>query len=134
MLFVRTLGPGARLVSLKPHIPPALHLKAWAVEVAGDQLHVLLINKGSRSVKASLSLPAGAPATLQRLLAPSPSATSRETLAGQSLDENGILSGARQLQLVARQARAYAVTLSPYSAALVSVPLDPGALARPERR
>jgi hypothetical protein len=128
MTFVRTLGPGARLVTVQRHIPPSVPLKAWAVEVSGHQLHVLLINKGPRSATVSLRIPASAPATLQRLLAPSVSAHTGVTLAGQSLDANGNWSGKRQIQVVAPRAHAYRVTASPYSATLLSVRLNPGAV------
>jgi hypothetical protein len=125
--FVRTLGPGARLVTVQQHIPPSVPLKAWAVEVSGHQLHVLLINKGPRPATVSLNIPAIAPATLQRLLAPSIRAHRGVTLAGQSLDANGNWSGKRQIQIVAPRANAYRVTALPYSATLLSVGLKPGA-------
>jgi hypothetical protein len=128
IMFARTLGPGARLVTMQPHIPDSVPLKAWAVEVSGNELHVLLINKGPRSVTANLEIPAKAHATLQRLLAPSVSARSGETMAGQSLDQNATWRGARQIQIVTPRARGYQVTTSPYSAVLLSVPLNPGAL------
>lgn len=128
MTFVRTLGPRARLVTVQRSIPTSVPLKAWAVEVSGHQLHVLLINKGPRSETVSLRIPASRPATLQRLLAPSVSARSGVTLAGQSLDANGNWSGKRQIQVVAPGAAGYQVTAPPYSATLLSVPLNQGAL------
>lgn len=128
LTFVRTLGPGARLVNMQRQIPASVPLKAWAVEVSGHQLHVLLINKGSHAATVSLKLPAGRPATLQRLLAPSVRAHIGVTLAGQSLDANGKWSGKRQIQVAAPRAGRYLVTASRYSATLISVPLNRGAL------
>lgn len=128
IMFARMLGPHARLVTVQRHIPPSVPLKAWAVEVSGHQLHVLLINKGPRSATVSLRLPSRAPATLQRLSAPSVGAHKGVTLAGQSLDAGGNWSGKRQIQVVAPRARAYHVTASPYSATLLSVGLNAGAV------
>ena len=128
VMFARTLGPDARLVTLQRHIPHSVPLKAWAVEVSGNELRVLLINKGPRSVTVSLKLPASAPAKLQRLLAPSVSARSGETIAGQSLDENVTWRGRYQVQFVSPGTGGYSVTTAPYSAVLLSVPLTPGAL------
>jgi hypothetical protein len=128
IMFARTLGPDARLVTMQRQIPSSVPLKAWAVEVSGNELHVLLINKGPRSVTVGLKIPASASATLQSLLAPSVSASSGETLAGQSLDENVTWHGTRRIDVVSPHGRGYTVTTSPYSAALLSVPLSPGAL------
>ncbi len=54
----------------------SLNLSAWAVRVRGGQLHVLVIDKSDRNVRVDLHLPATAPATVQRLLAPSARSTS----------------------------------------------------------
>ncbi len=91
--FVRMLGPGARFVPLTLHAAPALHLKAWAVRVSGGVLHVLLIDKGERSADVSLRLPGIGLATVERLLASSPSARSGVTLAGQYLGAGGAWEG-----------------------------------------
>jgi hypothetical protein len=128
IMFARTLGPDARLVTLQRQIPSSVPLKAWAVRVSGNQLHVLLINKGPRATTARLTLPASARATLQRLLAPSPSARKGVTLAGQSLDENVTWRGVTQIQTVLPQGSRYVVTTLPYTATLLSVPLNQGAL------
>ena len=58
---------------------------------------MLLIDKGSRGARVALHLPATAPsATVQRLLAPSVSATSGVTLAGQRLASDGTWVGPRR--------------------------------------
>jgi hypothetical protein len=123
ILFVRTLGPDARLVPLNLSGAGSLPFKAWAVEVAGGRLHVLLIDKGSRSIRVRLALPASAPANLERMLAPSVRSRTGETLAGQSLAQNAKWSGRRRVQWIVPRTGQYPVTLSPYSAALLSVQL-----------
>ena len=128
ILFARTLGPDARLVHTQLRSPSPPHLKVWAVKVGRHTLHVLLINKGPQQLHVSLQLPATAPATLTRLLAPSPSARSAVRLGGQSLDRDARWAGARVAEPVRRDDRRYRVALPCYSAALLSVPITHGSL------
>jgi hypothetical protein len=121
ILFTRTLGPHAELIPVQLQCPASLHLKAWAVRVARNQLHVLLIDKGPRAAVLSLDVPATKPAQVQHLVAPSVHSRSGVTLAGQSLGQDGIWSGARDIERVTSQADHYSVTLSPNSAVLFSV-------------
>jgi hypothetical protein len=121
ILFVRTLGPGARLVRVNLTGASSLPVKAWAVQVSGNRLHVLLIDKGGEPIQIRLALPATAPADVEQMLAPSVSSRTGETLAGQSLDQNGRWSGPRRIQVIVPHGQRYRVTLSPYSAALLSV-------------
>jgi hypothetical protein len=121
ILFTRTLGPGAQLVPVNLRGARALALKAWAVRIGHRQLNVLLINKGNRPIRVRLALPATASASLERMLAPSVTASAGVTLAGQSLGPDAMWSGNKQTEVVAPYADHYAVTLSPYSAALLSV-------------
>jgi len=123
LTFVRTIGPDAKLLAVNLHARPALHLKAWAVALRGGVLHVLVINKGARSTAVSLALPTHAPATVQRLLAPSVRSTSGVTLAGQRLGPDGRWTGPPVLESLPRQGRAYKLTVRGYSAALVTVKL-----------
>jgi hypothetical protein len=123
ILFARTLGPGGRMVKLNASIPRSVDLKAWAARVQGNVLHVLLIDKSPRAVNVELRLPASAPATVQRLLAPSVRATSGVTLAGQQLGADGGLTGTPVLQTVAHRAGGYPVSVPGSSAALLSVKL-----------
>ena len=53
IMFARMLGPGAQLVPLRLSAPGAPHLKAWAVRTR-SALHVLLIDKGTRSASVAL--------------------------------------------------------------------------------
>src|SRR5205085_4793117 len=89
LTFIRTLGRDPWLVRSHLQAKRSLHLKAWAVRVGRGVLHVLLIDKGERSVRVVLRLPARGPATVVRLLAPSPRSTSRVTLAGRRLNSVG---------------------------------------------
>lgn len=129
ILFSRTLGPNAKFVPAALAQPAPPHVKVWAVKIAGDRLHVLLLNKGPRAVSATLNLPASAPATVQRLLAPSVGSFSGETLGGQHLDAEGNWVGRPVSEQVTPRAHRYTVTLEGFSAALLTVRLSPGALA-----
>jgi hypothetical protein len=128
ILFARTLGPDAQLVHTQLSSPGTDHLKVWAVKVGAGTLHVLYINKGPREVHVGTRLPATAPAAIQRLLAPSPSAESGVTLGGQSLDQDAQWTGRPVSETVRRAHGEYLVTLPAYSAALLSVPIARGAL------
>jgi hypothetical protein len=121
ILFTRTLGPHAQLMPVQLHSPPSLHLKAWAVKVARNQLRVLLIDKGPRAAVLNLDVPATRPAQVQHLLAPSVRSRSGVTLAGQTLGQDGRWSGSRDIERVTSRADHYSFSLSPYSAALFSV-------------
>jgi hypothetical protein len=124
LLFTRTLGPQARLVRLHLSAPRALDLSAWAVRVRRNTLHVLLIDKGKRTVHVDLHLPADGPASIERLLAPSPYSRSGVTLNGQRLNAAGDWVGTRSTQTVTPLARGgYEITLPRHSAALLSVSL-----------
>jgi hypothetical protein len=121
LLFARTLGPAPQLVRVQLHMQRGLHLKAWAVRLAGRVLHVLVVNKGNRAARVYLRIPGSGPASVQRLLAPSATARSGVTLAGQQLDGAGRWIGARSVETIPRAANGYAVTLPAVSAALVGV-------------
>ncbi|MGA2926234.1 MAG: glycosyl hydrolase family 79 C-terminal domain-containing protein [Solirubrobacteraceae bacterium] len=130
LLFARALGPNARSVAL--HVSaskPSLQLTAWGVRVRRDTLHVVLIDKSASAVRVRLRLPASGPATVQRLLAPSVSARSGVTLAGQQLSADGRWVGRRVIEAVAGGRRGYQLTLPAMSAALIGVQLGRGALA-----
>ena len=133
LLFTRTLGPSSRLVPLRVHAAPSLHLKAWGVSVLGHTLHVLLIDKGNRAANVELNLPATGPATVQRLIAPAATSRSGVTLAGQWLGRNGRWHGQRTAQRILRSRTGYHVTVAPFSAALVSVNLPGVHRARTKR-
>jgi Glycosyl hydrolase family 79 C-terminal beta domain len=128
ILFARTLGADSHLVQLAVHTRPSLHLKAWAVRVDGDVLHVLLINKGRESTAVALHLPVTGRATVQRLLAPSATSRRGVTLDAQSLTTTGRWQGRRTTQTITPNAGTYTLTVPRLSAALVSMHLRPGSL------
>jgi hypothetical protein len=123
VMFERTLGAQARLVRLHMSAPRRANLSAWAVRVRGDILHVLLIDKGDRNLQVDLHLPATGPATVQRLLAPSASSTSGETLDGQRIGPGGTWIGTRQAGTIVAGRHGYVLTIPRRSAALVGVRL-----------
>jgi hypothetical protein len=124
LMFTRALGPQAQLVRLHMTAARSLNLSAWAVQVQGHILHVLLIDKGSRSVRVDLRLPATATGTVERLLAPSPYSRSDVTLNGQQLNYAGEWTGTPRTETVAPGlGGGYEVTVPRRSAALMSVPL-----------
>jgi hypothetical protein len=129
-MFTRTLGPQAQLVRLHLAAARSLNLSAWAVQVRGHVLHVLLIDKGSRTVRVDLRLPTRATGRVERLLAPSPYSRTGVTLGGQQLNSAGDWTGAQRTERLAPGVRGgYELTVLRHSAALLSVPL-----ARPARR
>jgi hypothetical protein len=129
ILFARTLGPDARFVPLHLESGAALHLKAWAVEVGRDTLHVLLINKGPNRLRVGLSLPARGAGTVERLLAPGPDAVSGETLGGRWLGRDARWHGKPVRERVRGHSHRYQVAMPAYSSALLSVRLAGGSLS-----
>jgi hypothetical protein len=121
LAFTRMLGPHTQLVRFQLHAKPSLHLKAWATRVSGDLLHVLVIDKGRHSVSVDLHLPAAGPATVQRLLAPSPGSRSGVTLDGQRLGTDGAWIGMPRTETITRTAAGYVLTVPRYSAALIGI-------------
>ena len=121
ILVARTLGPDAQLVQVRTDAAPSLHLKVWAVRLAGGVLHVLLIDKGDRSATVHLALPATGTATLQRLLAPSAGSRSGITLDGERLGRDGRWHGQPAGETLTPGPHGYELTVPRLSAALVSV-------------
>lgn len=129
ILFARTLGPDARLVSANLRTGSGLHLKAWVVKVGSDTLHVLLINKDANGANVLMGLPTAGGATVQRLLAPSPySHGPAVTFGGQRLGPDGTWQGTPVRQRVLPHGRRYLVTVPGYSAALLTLRLKSDAL------
>jgi hypothetical protein len=131
ILFARTLGPDAQLVTLHSHLSRPANLAAWAVRVGRDTLHVLLIDKSRRSERVWLRLPATGRASLQRLLAPSAAAQSGVTLGGRALGADGRWQGLAAAQILTPRRGAYALSVRGMSAALITVRVRPGALGYP---
>jgi hypothetical protein len=127
LLFERTLGPQARLVPIKLTSARSANLSAWAVKVRGGILRVLLIDKGERSVRVAVHVPATAPASVQRLLAPSAYSRWGVTLNGQRLNGSGDWTGTPRPERLTAGASGYTVLVPGMSAALMTVHLRPPA-------
>jgi Glycosyl hydrolase family 79 C-terminal beta domain len=124
LLFTRMLGPQSQLVRLQLRTPRSVELSAWAVKIEDKFLHVLLIDKSGRSVRVRLRLPTAAPASVQRLMAPSPYSRSGVTLNGQHLGSAGQWIGTPRTETITPAGRGgYYLTVPARSAALVSVRL-----------
>jgi hypothetical protein len=125
MMFTRTLGPQARLVHIRLTAPRSLNLSAWAVQIRSHILHVLLIDKGSRTARVDVRVRATGAASVQRLLAPSPYSRTGVTLNGQRLDSASHWTGTPRTDTIAPSASGggYVLTLARRSAALMSLRL-----------
>lgn len=126
--FSKTLGANAQLVPLRLNVRPPVRLKAWAVRVSGNILHVLLINKGTHTAHVSLHIPATGPLRAQRLIARSARATSGLTLGGQHLNAGGRWAGRPTFETIHPGNGGYHVTVGGISATLVTArwPSPPG--------
>ena len=128
-LFSRTLGPNPQLLPLRLKAQPSLRLKAWAVRVSGNTLHVLLIDKSTHPARVSLQISATGPVTVQNLLARSARSTSGVTLDGQQLGAQGRWEGTPTTETINPGTGGYQVTVRGISATLVTATLPAGALA-----
>jgi hypothetical protein len=124
LLFAQAAPAGSKLLHLAARDPGSV--RAWAAELPDGSIHVLMINVGLR--RGTRIVLAGAPArggaTVIRLQAPSAYATSGVRLGGQtfgSSTSSGTLPPAAAAP-VSPAGDAYALTLPPSSAALLSVP------------
>ena len=125
ILFARTLGPKPQLVPVRIQGGPSLRLKAWVVRVRSGTWHVLLINKGSQTVRVAVHLPGRGLAAVERLLASSARARTGVTLDGQHLSAAGKWVGPPSTERIAPGAVGYELTVPSFSAALLAVPNDP---------
>ncbi|HWE11007.1 MAG TPA: glycosyl hydrolase family 79 C-terminal domain-containing protein [Solirubrobacteraceae bacterium] len=131
IFFARALGPQARLVMPVTRARPSLNLQAYGVRTGTNTLHVVLLDKGRRSVRVALHLPATADASVQRLTAPSAGSRSGVTLGGRWLSRDGQWRGAAIRQVVTRRGGVYSVELRQATAAMLTVRVAPGALGAP---
>jgi len=114
--FAQMLEPGAQLIPVHLSAPASLHLKAWAVQLTNGTMHVLLLDKGKRSVRIRLRLPLTGAATIERLLAPSISSTSGVTFAGQHLTAAATWAGPKHTETVTPTGGTYMISVPRYSA------------------
>jgi hypothetical protein len=125
ILFQRMLGPDAQLASSTVTDEAKLGLSAWAVQVAGDRLNVLLLNKDPRAARVRLDVPSDADAdsdaTVQTLTAPSANASSDVTLDGQQLDAQADWEGTPLTRTITGSSGVFHVRVRGISATLVSI-------------
>jgi len=125
LLFDKAAPPGARLLPVGPN-PGTSKLRTWGtIDPAGTR-RIVVINKDADDAReVVLDLPGGAgAATVERLLAPSPSAKTTVTLGGLGYGastRDGILKGTPVIERVERSAGSISVAMPPASAALVRV-------------
>jgi hypothetical protein len=121
IMFARATGSGAKLAPVRTSGTSAPNVKIWAVHASKNVLKLLVLDKGSRAVNAALHLGNHGKATIQRLIAPSPTATTGVTLAGQHLGPQGQWLGRRVMPLVNPSRGTYTVPMPAYSAAVITV-------------
>jgi hypothetical protein len=123
LMFARAAPPGSRLLGTST--TGSADLRSWATGGSGQATRVVLINVSPRRAHTvAVRLPAPARrATLERLRAPSLTATGHVSLGGRSFADpttSGVLAAPRRLE-PAHSKDAYLVTLPPASAALLTV-------------
>jgi len=118
-LFARTLAPHSQVALVRVQGSHSLLLKAWAVRLRSGAMHVLLINKGARAVRASLRLPGYGAASVERLSAPSVSSRTGTTLDGQYLSVDGRWLGSPSTRRIFPGVAGYEVTVPRFAAALL---------------
>ncbi|HUA70632.1 MAG TPA: glycosyl hydrolase family 79 C-terminal domain-containing protein [Solirubrobacteraceae bacterium] len=120
LMFAQAAPPGSRLVKTSSRNPA---VRAWATRAADGTVRVMLINDDTAAAQRLSVDVAGATgaATLERLLAPSPTATSGVTLGGQTFGETrtGELAGPVVQTTISPSNTGYSVSLPPASAALL---------------
>jgi hypothetical protein len=123
MMFAQAAPPGSRLLKPSGSLGAGVHV--WATRAGDGTVRVTLINETSGSRSVTVHLPAQTvTATLERLQAPSASATQGVTLDGQSFGpqtRTGQLAGTSNLTFVKPTTTGYTITLTAASAALLSV-------------
>jgi Glycosyl hydrolase family 79 C-terminal beta domain len=124
LMFAQAAPEGSRLLGVRGGGQP--QLRAWSTLGADHKVRVLLINDSLQSAgQITVHSPAGwgsDAATIERLLAPSASATTGVTLGGQSFGPGsaGVLT-APQLLSVSPRRGVYTITLAPGTAALLTL-------------
>lgn len=123
LMFKQAFPPGAVLLPVS--VSPSGPLKVWAAHARDHHTRIVIINKDVSTTYQVQIQVAGAEtaATLERLQAPSASATNDVTLGGQSFGDEtttGTFPGRRRTQPVIPILGTYTVTMPPASAALLT--------------
>ena len=126
LLFQQATQNDARLIPIASTTPSIAHLDAWATVDASGTVRVVLINRNETTQgTVNIDLPGAYDAgTLTQLLAPSYESETGVTLGGQTFDgsTNGVIQGTQSLQTIDPSGGVYAVTISPTSAAILTIP------------
>ena len=96
------------------------------MRLSSGVMHVLLLDKGWRSVRVRLALPFTGTATVQWLTTPEVTSTGQVSLGNQHLTRAATWSGPPRAGTVAPTRTGYLMSVPRYSAALVTVQLRPG--------
>lgn len=121
LLFARAAPAGSRLLRVTLRAPSSLH--AWATAGPGSVQHVVIVNESpTRGAEVTVGDPAGGPAQLERLSAPSVSATAGITLGGRTFGTDTATGrlGPALHDTVAPHHGAYRVRVPPASALLLT--------------
>lgn len=123
LMFARAAPAGSRLVETSSTTDA---IRAWTTRAPDGRIRVLLINDDTaRAHVVSVNLPGSKrTGTLERLRAPSATATSRVTLASQGFapeTKTGLLTGPRRIETVSPSGGSYSVRLPAASAALLAL-------------
>jgi hypothetical protein len=122
IMFARAAPPGSRLLRISGDAGG--QIKLWATRAADGTIRVVAINKGVAARDLALRLPGSRhAATLERLRAPSLTASRGVTLGGQSygaVTDTGDLSGARDVQPAKATDGRYVIHVPAASAALLT--------------
>jgi hypothetical protein len=122
--FARAAPPGSRLLATTAPTSGPIHV--WATRAPNAVERVVLLNLSLRSERNVIvqAGSGGADATLERLTAPSASATRQIALAGQSFGaqtSTGELAGTLRAPRVVRSYSGYVVSIPPASAAILTL-------------
>jgi len=125
MMFAQAAPAGSHLLELGTSTPAGV--KVWATRASDGVIHVVVINKrlsGSQSLRLAVNGAHGT-AEVEQLRAPSAQSTGGVTLGGQTFGAEtatGALAGPAAHRTVTPSAGAYAVTVAPASATMLTIP------------
>jgi hypothetical protein len=127
-MFAQAAPPGSRLLSASfSRAGAPSGLRVWATRALDGTIRVVVINDGSETRALAVHVPAGpagATGTLERLQAPSLSASGGVTLGGQRFapdTTSGLLTGPRRAVTVTPSRGGYAFSVAAGSAAMLTI-------------
>ncbi len=126
-MFAQAAPPGSRLLSASFSPRGSSGLQAWATRAVDGTIRVVVINDGSHTRALAVHAPeatAGASGTIERLQAPSLSASGGVTLGGQRFAPDtttGLLAGPRRALTVTPSRGNYAFSVPAGSAAMLTI-------------